>query len=204
MHTTKKELIQLIKEELEVVLSNSEAIEMFGDHIAPQLAEGDEEVSAEISKLVKKGKSKEQAAAIALSMDEEDKLPKLEEHEDHLSLDLGAPEVVSQLQQIIDGIAQTNQKLSGIDTSIDYAAAALLGDDPENLEITQAIGGRVAEASGKWILRWSGHGQKFFKGDGEYGSRSDAKKFASEGAAKDKAKNVKEHGDGYHLIPEEH
>jgi|TARA_R110000824_G_scaffold85062_23_gene211709 hypothetical protein len=220
MHITKRELRNLISEALEVILTNSEAIEMFGDEIAPKLAESDDVVSAEISKLVKKGKSQKQAVAMALSMDEEGK-DQLDEHdmESAPDIDLGDSEILQKLQQIVDGIDETNRRLEDIDTSIDYAAAGILGDDPDAVQLTQKLGGRITEgdkitrealealAKGvlkeEWVLRWSGHGQEFFKGDGEYGSRSDAEKFDSEAAAKVKAKNVKEHGDGYHLIPEE-
>ena len=224
MHITKRELRKLISEALEVILTNSEAIEMFGDEIAPKLAESDDAVSAEISKLVKKGKSQKQAVAMALSMDEEGKLEEEEQLDEHdmeadPNIDLGDSEILQKLQQIVDGIGETNRRLEDIDTSVDYAAAGILGDDPDAIQLTQKLGGRITEGDKltrealqelvksvlkeEWVLRWSGHGQEYLNRDGEYGSRSDAETFASEEEALDKAKNVKEHGDGYHLIPEE-
>ena len=81
-------LKRIIKEELEVVLTNEEAGELFGEEIEALLNELDEDekktkvskpgqkrVSKEIAKLVgDKGKSKEQAAAIAYSMEERGEL----------------------------------------------------------------------------------------------------------------------------------
>lgn len=221
MHITKRELRKLINEALEVILTNSEAIEMFGDEIAPKLAESDDAVSAEISKLVKKGKSQKQAVAMALSMDEEGKLDEEEQLDEHdmdpaIDMDLGDSEILQKLQQIVDGIGETNRRLEDIDTSVDYAAAGILGDDPDAIQLTQKLGGRIGHGLTKealqelvksvlkeeWVLRWSGHGQEFLNRDGEYGSRSDAETFASEEEALEKAKYVEEHGDGYHLVPE--
>ena len=81
-------LKQVIKEELEVVLTNEEAGELFGEEIEDLLNEldedekktkvskpGQERVSKKIAKLIgDEGKSKEQAAAIAYSMEERGEL----------------------------------------------------------------------------------------------------------------------------------
>ena len=151
MHITKRALRTLISEALEVVLTNSEAIEMFGDEVAPKLAESDDAVSDEISKLVKKGKSQEQAVAIALSMDKEGKL---EEHDLDVDgdMDLGNSEIIQKLQQIVDGIGEVNRRLEDIDTSVDYAAGAISGDDPEKLQFVQSLGGRLGRSLTKEAL----------------------------------------------------
>ena len=81
-------LRQIIKEELQVVLTNEEAGELFGEEIEDLLNEldedekktkvskpGQERVSKKIAKLIgDEGKSKEQAAAIAYSMEERGEL----------------------------------------------------------------------------------------------------------------------------------
>ena len=81
-------LRQIIKEELQVVLTNEEAGELFGEEIEALLNEldedekktkvskpGQERVSKKIAKLIgDEGKSKEQAAAIAYSMEERGEL----------------------------------------------------------------------------------------------------------------------------------